>query len=151
MCVCVCVRVHVRACVRACVCACVHACVLKKDDLIVQYYNLSVILIVFILSFIFNLLSRYYVRNVKDIFTVGQLCPKFEVPGPNSKRANNHIRDFLQVCIIINIMVLLLFITLFSFGFLFSLSYIIVVHILQFEQFCISQVWLHDLLDLCCG
>lgn len=41
----------------------------------------------------------YYVRNVKDIFTVGQLCPKYEVPGPNSKRANNHIRDFLQIFI----------------------------------------------------
>ena len=41
----------------------------------------------------------YYVRNLKDIFTVGQLCPKFEVPGPNSKRANNHIRDFLQIFI----------------------------------------------------
>jgi len=41
----------------------------------------------------------WYVRNVKDIFTVGQLCPKYEVPGPNSKRANNHIRDFLQIFI----------------------------------------------------
>lgn len=40
---------------------------------------------------------RYYARKVKDIFTVGQLCPKYEVHGPNSKRANNHIRDFLQV------------------------------------------------------
>ena len=40
---------------------------------------------------------RFYVRHVKDIFTTGQMCPKYEVPGPNSKRANNHIRDFLQV------------------------------------------------------
>ena len=32
-----------------------------------------------------------------DIFVVGQQCPLFEVPGPNSKRANTHIRDFLQV------------------------------------------------------
>lgn len=33
-----------------------------------------------------------------DIFVVGQECPLYEVPGPNSKRANTHIRDFLQVC-----------------------------------------------------
>jgi len=45
---------------------------------------------------------RYNVRKVKDIFTVGQLCPKYEVHGPNSKRANNHIRDFLQVPIHLN-------------------------------------------------
>ena len=31
------------------------------------------------------------------MFGVGQECPKFEVPGPNSKKANNHARDFLQV------------------------------------------------------
>ena len=34
---------------------------------------------------------------MKTIFTVGQECPKFEVPGPNSKKANIHARDFLQV------------------------------------------------------
>lgn len=39
----------------------------------------------------------YYVRELVDIFVVGQECPLFEVPGPNSKRANTHIRDFLQV------------------------------------------------------
>ncbi len=27
----------------------------------------------------------------------GQECPLYEVPGPNSKRANNFTRDFLQV------------------------------------------------------
>ena len=31
------------------------------------------------------------------MFTVGQICPLMEVPGPNSKKATNHIRDFLQV------------------------------------------------------
>ncbi|XP_061104466.1 transcription initiation factor TFIID subunit 1 isoform X2 [Conger conger] len=41
----------------------------------------------------------YYVREVVDICVVGQECPLFEVPGPNSKRANTHIRDFLQVFI----------------------------------------------------
>jgi len=40
----------------------------------------------------------YYVRELVDIFVVGQECPLYEVPGPNSKRANTHIRDFLQVC-----------------------------------------------------
>ena len=49
--------------------------------------------------FFFHILScRYYIRDVKTIFTVGQECPKFEVPGPNSKKANIHARDFLQVC-----------------------------------------------------
>ena len=33
------------------------------------------------------------------IFVAGQECPLYEVPGPNSKRANNFIRDFLQVFI----------------------------------------------------
>ncbi|KAL2095183.1 hypothetical protein ACEWY4_009902 [Coilia grayii] len=41
----------------------------------------------------------YYIREVVDIFVVGQECPLYEVPGPNSKRANTHIRDFLQVFI----------------------------------------------------
>ncbi|XP_054852198.1 transcription initiation factor TFIID subunit 1 isoform X7 [Eublepharis macularius] len=41
----------------------------------------------------------YYVRELVDIFVVGQECCLFEVPGPNSKRANTHIRDFLQVFI----------------------------------------------------
>lgn len=33
------------------------------------------------------------------IYTIGQELPLFEVPGPNSKKANNFIRDFLQVFI----------------------------------------------------
>uniref|UniRef100_A0A3P9HFU6 Transcription initiation factor TFIID subunit n=1 Tax=Oryzias latipes TaxID=8090 RepID=A0A3P9HFU6_ORYLA len=41
----------------------------------------------------------YYIRELVDIIVVGQECPLFEVPGPNSKRANTHIRDFLQVFI----------------------------------------------------
>lgn len=41
----------------------------------------------------------YYIREIVDIIVVGQECPLFEVPGPNSKRANTHIRDFLQVCL----------------------------------------------------
>ena len=39
----------------------------------------------------------YFIREIVDIVVVGQQCPLFEVPGPNSKRANTHIRDFLQV------------------------------------------------------
>ncbi|XP_051902895.1 transcription initiation factor TFIID subunit 1 isoform X2 [Hippocampus zosterae] len=41
----------------------------------------------------------YYIRELVDIMVVGQACPLYEVPGPNSKRANTHIRDFLQVFI----------------------------------------------------
>lgn len=40
---------------------------------------------------------HYYIREVETIFAVGQQCPLMEVPGPNSKRANNFARDFLQV------------------------------------------------------
>lgn len=39
----------------------------------------------------------YYIREIDALFTSGQLCPLYEVPGPNSKRANNFVRDFLQV------------------------------------------------------
>ncbi|KAH9513821.1 Transcription initiation factor TFIID subunit 1 [Bulinus truncatus] len=41
----------------------------------------------------------YYIRGVETIYTVGQEGPLMEVPGPNSKRANNFVRDFLQVFI----------------------------------------------------
>ncbi|XP_071041821.1 transcription initiation factor TFIID subunit 1 isoform X2 [Parasteatoda tepidariorum] len=43
--------------------------------------------------------QHYFVREVESIFTVGQELPLFEVPGPSSKKANNFIRDFLQVFI----------------------------------------------------
>ncbi|XP_023247191.1 transcription initiation factor TFIID subunit 1 [Copidosoma floridanum] len=42
---------------------------------------------------------QYYVREVDALFVAGQECPLYEVPGPNSKRANNFVRDFLQVFI----------------------------------------------------
>lgn len=41
----------------------------------------------------------YNIREVNTIYSIGQECPMTEVPGPNSKRANNFIRDFLQVFI----------------------------------------------------
>uniref|UniRef100_A0A146L8G5 Transcription initiation factor TFIID subunit 1 n=5 Tax=Lygus hesperus TaxID=30085 RepID=A0A146L8G5_LYGHE len=41
----------------------------------------------------------YFVREADALFASGQLCPLYEVPGPNSKRANNFVRDFLQVFI----------------------------------------------------
>jgi len=40
--------------------------------------------------------NNYWIRSVNSIYTVGQECPLYEVPGPNSKRANNFTRDFLQ-------------------------------------------------------
>ena len=39
----------------------------------------------------------YSIREADTMFTAGQQCPLYEVPGPNSKRANNFTRDFLQV------------------------------------------------------
>ncbi|CAB0008507.1 unnamed protein product [Nesidiocoris tenuis] len=41
----------------------------------------------------------YFIREADALFASGQLCPLYEVPGPNSKRANNFVRDFLQVFI----------------------------------------------------
>ena len=41
----------------------------------------------------------YFIREVSSLFLAGQECPLYEVPGPNSKRANNFVRDFLQVSI----------------------------------------------------
>lgn len=43
--------------------------------------------------------DQYHIREVETIFTTGQELPIIEVPGPNSKKANNFIRDFLQVYI----------------------------------------------------
>lgn len=43
--------------------------------------------------------ENYWIREIDTIFTVGQELPIIEVPGPNSKKANNFIRDFLQVYI----------------------------------------------------
>ncbi|KAK7072813.1 Transcription initiation factor TFIID subunit 1 [Halocaridina rubra] len=43
--------------------------------------------------------NTYCIRELDGIFTVGQECPLYEVPGPNSKRSNNFVRDFLQVFI----------------------------------------------------
>lgn len=43
--------------------------------------------------------EKYSIREVETLFTVGQELPIIEVPGPNSKKANNFIRDFLQVYI----------------------------------------------------
>lgn len=43
--------------------------------------------------------DQYWIREVETIFTIGQQLPIIEVPGPNSKKANNFIRDFLQVYI----------------------------------------------------
>ncbi|XP_056630576.1 transcription initiation factor TFIID subunit 1 isoform X2 [Diorhabda sublineata] len=43
--------------------------------------------------------SQYYIREVDALYVAGQECPLYEVPGPNSKRANNFVRDFLQVFI----------------------------------------------------
>jgi transcription initiation factor TFIID subunit 1 len=41
--------------------------------------------------------NDFYIREVDGMFVCGQECPLYEVPAPNSKRANNFTRDFLQV------------------------------------------------------
>lgn len=43
--------------------------------------------------------QQYYIREMDGLYVAGQECPLYEVPGPNSKRANNFVRDFLQVFI----------------------------------------------------
>ncbi|CAH0547721.1 unnamed protein product [Brassicogethes aeneus] len=43
--------------------------------------------------------QQYFIREIDSLYVAGQQCPLYEVPGPNSKRANNFVRDFLQVFI----------------------------------------------------
>ncbi|XP_018009322.1 transcription initiation factor TFIID subunit 1 [Hyalella azteca] len=43
--------------------------------------------------------NGYSIREAEALFCSGQECPLYEVPGPNSKSANNYVRDFLQVFI----------------------------------------------------
>ncbi|KAI8436012.1 hypothetical protein MSG28_004148, partial [Choristoneura fumiferana] len=43
-----------------------------------------------------NNMQAYYIREIDAVYVAGQECPLYEVPGPNSKRANNFVRDFLQ-------------------------------------------------------
>ncbi|XP_015118344.1 transcription initiation factor TFIID subunit 1 isoform X2 [Diachasma alloeum] len=43
--------------------------------------------------------QRYFIREINALFVAGQECPLYEVPEPNSKRATNFVRDFLQVFI----------------------------------------------------
>lgn len=43
--------------------------------------------------------NNYFIRELDALYTAGQECPLYEVPGPNSKKANNFVRDFLQVFI----------------------------------------------------
>ncbi|KAL3284682.1 hypothetical protein HHI36_018831 [Cryptolaemus montrouzieri] len=43
--------------------------------------------------------QSYFIRVIDALYVAGQECPLYEVPGPNSKRANNFVRDFLQVFI----------------------------------------------------
>jgi transcription initiation factor TFIID subunit 1 len=38
-----------------------------------------------------------YIRDVSDVFSVGQACPKMEVPGPNSKQDKAFQKDFLTL------------------------------------------------------
>uniref|UniRef100_A0A914V608 Transcription initiation factor TFIID subunit 1 histone acetyltransferase domain-containing protein n=1 Tax=Plectus sambesii TaxID=2011161 RepID=A0A914V608_9BILA len=37
----------------------------------------------------------YFIRSCPTLFTLGQQCPLYEVPSPNSKRATLFVRDFL--------------------------------------------------------
>lgn len=76
----------------------------EKEDLIVSHVALFPhffhLINVFVLTFS---RQQYFIREVDAVFMAGQECPLYEVPGPNSKRANNFVRDFLQVDILIYI------------------------------------------------
>ncbi|GLH03339.1 Transcription initiation factor TFIID subunit 1 [Gryllus bimaculatus] len=43
--------------------------------------------------------KQYYIREINALFVAGQECPLYEVPSPNSKKAGNFIKDFLQAFI----------------------------------------------------
>ncbi|KAI0034145.1 hypothetical protein K488DRAFT_84237 [Vararia minispora EC-137] len=40
--------------------------------------------------------TRYYIRDIKNVFTVGQTYPVTEVPGPHSRKITNTIKYRLQ-------------------------------------------------------
>ena len=41
--------------------------------------------------------ARYYIREIKNLFTVGQTYPVTEVPGPHSRKITNTIKYRLQI------------------------------------------------------
>ena len=41
--------------------------------------------------------DQVHIREVEDVFVIGQECPKVEVPAPNSKPATQFQKEFLQV------------------------------------------------------
>ena len=41
--------------------------------------------------------SKYYIREIKNLFVVGQTYPVTEVPGPHSRKITNTIKHRLQV------------------------------------------------------
>lgn len=48
---------------------------------------------------IFNRKSGFHIRNLDEIYLLGQQCPLIEVPIPQSKRVNLFQRDLLQIYI----------------------------------------------------
>lgn len=61
------------------------------------FHSLLSHLLIELLIYSYICTTRYYIRTVDDVFVVGQLCPKIEVPAPNSKTVNQFQKDFLQV------------------------------------------------------
>lgn len=41
--------------------------------------------------------TKYYIREIKNLFTVGQTYPVTEVPGPHSRKITNTIKHRLQI------------------------------------------------------
>lgn len=41
--------------------------------------------------------SKYYIREIKNLYTVGQTYPLTEVPGPHSRKITNTIKHRLQI------------------------------------------------------
>ena len=95
---------------------------------------------------------RYYIRELFDLFVIGQECPKIEVPAPNSKTVNQFQKDFLQVLEYYNkINFLILSHILFCYYiFIYSLSVSLFVCLCllclsSFSHFFYSQVYLYRL------
>ena len=41
--------------------------------------------------------TKYFIREIKNLFTVGQTYPVTEVPGPHSRKITNTIKHRLQI------------------------------------------------------
>lgn len=72
----------------------------STDFLVIRYYTLLHERLVAKLIYYRNTVkgdSKYFIRDIKNLFVIGQTYPVTEVPGPHSRKITNTIKYRLQV------------------------------------------------------